>query len=278
NRQMLINYYKERLNYNNIVISISGNTRVKEAIEVLQKINIPIENGFKEKRIEEVTFNPKKKVLRKKGLSHAYLCIAYPGVSLNSDSLISLILISCVLGYGYSSILFKKFRDEMNFVYSIYSNLLTYSECGLFIVQTSTVNSFSSELPSLIDQEIKKKVKEGIVSDELNKGIAALKTKLYVGLENSKQRMFEAGKKLIMDIKNNLDGNNNEKLFVGIENSKQRMFEAGKKLILDIKNNLDVNDYEKLFDQVNLTDLNKVSVKLLLESPTILIVKGSKED
>lgn len=244
NRQMLINYYKERLNYNNIVISISGNTRVKEAIEVLQKINIPIENGFKEKRIEEVTFNPKKKVLRKKGLSHAYLCIAYPGVSLNSDSLISLNLISCVLGYGYSSILFKKFRDERNFVYSIYSNLLTYSEGGLFIVQTSTVNSFSSELPSLIDQEIKKKVKEGIVSDELNKGIAALKTKLYVGLENSKQRMFE----------------------------------AGKKLILDIKNNLDVNDYEKLFDQVNLTDLNKVSVKLLLESPTILIVKGSKED
>ncbi|GAB3806246.1 M16 family metallopeptidase [Virgibacillus kimchii] len=239
NRQDLMNYYKKRLNHENLVISMSGNINT-DIIEGLQKLDFINNSCFTERQLEDVTFHSGKQIEKKEGLSHAYINIAYPGVPLNSDKLTSLNLVSSVIGHGYSSLLYNKFRDEKNLVYSIYSRPLIYKEGGLLIIHTSTVNSFSNDLPRMINQEIKKKVWEGISSDELNKSIAILKTKISIGLEDSKMRMLE----------------------------------LGKKVILDINNSLSINDYEKLLNQISIDDLNKFLTVFLLEEPSVSIVKG----
>ncbi|MGD9997053.1 MAG: M16 family metallopeptidase [Ilumatobacteraceae bacterium] len=98
-------------------------------------------------------------------------------------------VVNHVLGGGLSSRLFEEIRERRGLVYSVYSSLALYSDCGVWTVSAGAQPQHAEPVLALIRAELDKLVTGGITDDELDIAVGSLTGTFELGLEDTGSRM-----------------------------------------------------------------------------------------
>lgn len=83
------------------------------------------------------------------------------------DDYYAAILTNHVLGSGNSSRLFQAVREQRGLVYGIQSRLETYSDTGLWLIQTACEPERASECRTAVESTVRRLLEEGVPDSEL---------------------------------------------------------------------------------------------------------------
>lgn len=193
-RNTIVSYISDFYTPQNSVISIAGNFDDETLMRLINK-NFGSWNHKNRSTTEygQTGFQTGMKI-KEKDTEQVHICIGFEGIEHGKDSLYTLLAINNIFGGGMSSRLFQKVREEKGLVYSIYSYPSSYKNAGLFTIYAGMNPEHIDKVISIISDEVKLLVKEGITSDELQKSKEQLKGSYILGLESTSSRMNSIGK------------------------------------------------------------------------------------
>jgi predicted Zn-dependent peptidase len=124
-----------------------------------------------------------------KKLEQAHLCFGAPGVSQAAPLRYAAYLLNTALGGGMSSRLFQEVREKRGRVYSIYSFLSSFLDCGYFGIYAGTSPEWVEDVIEVSLREIAKVAREGLREQELARAKSQLKGNMLLGMESTDSRM-----------------------------------------------------------------------------------------
>ncbi len=140
----------------------------------------------------EPTSPPQERVVvlnENKKLEQAHLCIGAPGISQTAPNRYAAYVLNTALGGGMSSRLFQEVREKRGRVYSIYSFMSAFLDCGYFGVYAGTNPDWVDEVIEVTLKEINKVVRDGLAPEELARAKSQLKGNMLLGMESTESRM-----------------------------------------------------------------------------------------
>jgi predicted Zn-dependent peptidase len=124
-----------------------------------------------------------------KDLEQTHLCIGGPGISQASPLRYASYVLNTALGGGMSSRLFQEVRERRGRVYSIYSFMSSYLDCGYLAIYAGTNPEWIEEVIEVTLGEVGKLVREGLSTAELERAKSQLKGNMLLGMESTESRM-----------------------------------------------------------------------------------------
>ncbi|MFC1903722.1 M16 family metallopeptidase [Chloroflexota bacterium] len=186
NRDMLLGYLTSQYQPDNIVVSIAGDIRHRETVNIIQKT---LGNWTSQQTRSSYAAYQEKPFQRLKietrDLEQVQLCLALPGLPLLHPKRFTFDLLNVILGEGMSSRLFTQVRDKLGLVYSINSYADHFSDTGSFIIAAGVEARNLSVAIKAILKELSK-LKEMIPESELTKAKEFSKGRLLLRMEDSR--------------------------------------------------------------------------------------------
>src|SRR5699024_5980909 len=119
------------------------------------------------------------------------LTLAYEGLSLTDDKMMSLLVASNALGGGMSSRLFQEIREKRGLAYAVYADHIAYIDSGMFMIYAGTNPADLPYLQETIAETMNDFVREGLTEKEL-------KSNMMSALESTSSRMTRNGRNELM--------------------------------------------------------------------------------
>lgn len=197
-KEKIINYFRENYVPSNMVISIAGNFNEEEIIGKLESkfMNFKSQEGLNISLTKPKLQN--NVIVKKKDIEQTHVCLTLDGIELGNDKLYTLLAINNYFGGGTSSRLFQKLREEMGYVYTIYSYPSAYKNKGVFNIYFALNDNYLFDALKLINEEIHNINIKKMNSIQIRKAKEQLKGNYILGLESISSRMFGMGKSELM--------------------------------------------------------------------------------
>lgn len=193
----LRNYMKNKYSPERTVISICGNFDRDKFLSIIHKYFGDLKRGSESDLSIPAEYKKSLSIEEDSDSEQTHICICFPGFSAFEKKRNNLNLLNIVAGGSTSSRLFRRIREELGLVYSIYSSSICYNSGGLFEIQTAT----SHELAQKTFDEIitvLKDLKNGISEKEFARAKEQLKSSVIMGLESTASKASFAGRSEIL--------------------------------------------------------------------------------
>lgn len=171
-----------------IIVSAAGPIDHKKVVEmVLKRVQ------FDHKKISATSrknpkFKPiKKEIIRQSEQSH--LLLGFPTVSFLDEYRFESYILHTLLGGGMTSRLYQKIREKRGLVYSIYSVLNTFTDCGFTFIYAGADPSERKKVLNLIIKEILNLKSKGVKEKELEFYKNQVKGQIWIGSDDVENRM-----------------------------------------------------------------------------------------
>jgi predicted Zn-dependent peptidase len=125
-------------------------------------------------------------------LEQSHLVIGAPAPALTSDDRYAASVLSLILGGGMSSRLFQSIREERGLVYTVFSALTPFRDCGYLDVYAATSTRQLGETIEATMEELRRIKQAPVGEDELRRNKDQLKASLMLNLESTSSRMSAA--------------------------------------------------------------------------------------
>ncbi|MDE7463785.1 MAG: insulinase family protein, partial [Clostridiales bacterium] len=133
-----------------------------------------------------------------KDFEQSEISIAYPALTVGDERTAVLSSLDYILGTGMGSRLFRRLREKMGLVYSIYSQPWYGRDNGVFSI-CANVNVTNVEKSVVaIKEEIDKLLKDGVTQSETDKAKTQLKVNAMFGKENPMNYMLALMRRRIL--------------------------------------------------------------------------------
>lgn len=185
NRENLLAYMHKHYRPEQVVVSIAGHLS-PTLIQTIEKLfnQFPTTTSYEPTIFTSPTFVPAK-IEKKSQVEQSHLALGYPGLSMQSPNLLSLVVLNSVLGDSMSSRLFQEVREEKALAYSVYSYYSAYQDAGAFVIYAGTSPHQLPLLQQTITRSIDTICREGITEKELLFAKEQLESNLLLGLETA---------------------------------------------------------------------------------------------
>ncbi len=124
----------------------------------------------------------------------AHLVIGGESLKRGDDRRFAFGILNHVIGGGMSSRLFRRIREERGLAYAVYAFRMPYADSGAFGVYVGTTPHQTSEVLSLVRQELENAVEYGLSSEELDRAKGNMKGGLALSMEDTSSRMVRLGR------------------------------------------------------------------------------------
>ena len=256
-REDIIKYYKRMYVPNNMVVTAVGDFDQNEVLIDIKKAF----SNFQRRPIPAISLpeEPKQlgkrtQTIKKSGLGEAYLNLAFHTVTIHSEDMYPLDVLSYILSHGRSSRLVKLLREEKRVVSSIYTYSYTPDyDAGIFVLSATCKDEYVETAKKSILDELQRIQDETITKQELEKAIKQKVAEDILGNQTSVDEASELGINMITT------GNPefNSLYLKGIRNVK-------------------IEDIQRVAKKY-LQEMNMTTVTLRPETPTSLIDKPPPE-
>lgn len=195
---ILRNYFDENYYPQNTVISVAGNFKSEEAVEILKKyFGAWKSNKNAEERKFDVKYKPSFEIT-KKDIEQLHFCLAFPGLGRDHEKKYVLLVLNTIFGGGMSSRLFQRVREENGLTYSIYSYSSAYQDTGIFAVYAGLNPAQTETVLSLIFEVIKE-IKNKLIDDKtINKTKEQILSNYLINSESTMNRMSSNGGSMLI--------------------------------------------------------------------------------
>jgi predicted Zn-dependent peptidase/type II secretory pathway pseudopilin PulG len=189
-RRRLLGFFRRAYRPENMLIVAAGNLKHAELRRMVKKAFRGMEagNGTAAKlRPPRARGGIVKR--QKKELEQLHLLLGLPAYPEDYADRYALFVLNALLGGTMSSRLFQKIREERGLVYSVYSGLNAFMDCGFMMVAAATSPKRGEEVVRLTLAEMDDLRRQGPGSDELRVAKEHLKGSLMLALESTSSRM-----------------------------------------------------------------------------------------
>src|SRR5215472_10480909 len=187
-RDLLLSFMGERYRASRIFIAAAGQVDHDKLVADCERLFGKIaSNG----RVEKISPPGETPIVinHEKELEQMHICIGGPGLGQDSNLRYASYVLNTALGGGMSSRLFQEVREKRGRVYSIYSSMASYADCGYSIIYAGTNPEWLDEVLEVTLKEIKKVVRDGLKPEELARAKSQIKGNMLLGLEGTESRM-----------------------------------------------------------------------------------------
>jgi predicted Zn-dependent peptidase len=188
NRELMVSFMADRYRAERVLIAAAGAVQHDRLVADCERLFGSIAGNGQPTEIEA----PRERVMvlnHPKKLEQAHLCIGGPGLSQVAPFRYAAYLLNTALGGGMSSRLFQEVREKRVRVYSIYSFLSAFMDCGYFGIYAGTSPEWVDEVIEVSLKEIAKVAREGLRNEELARAKSQLKGNMLLGMESTDSRM-----------------------------------------------------------------------------------------
>lgn len=181
-------YYKKYYTGSNLIVSAAGNLDHHDLVEaVAAKLGSKKKFRLKSKR-RVPRWNPVRTIIDKK-TEQAHVLISIPAVGISDPSRFESYIVNSYLGGGMTSKLYQSVRERRGLVYSIYSYLNTYEDCGQLNIYAAADPENVRELIELIFTEIRKMAETGLRKSDVELFKKQVVGSLLLGADDPENRM-----------------------------------------------------------------------------------------
>ncbi|GBF49288.1 Zn-dependent peptidase [Leptospira ryugenii] len=194
-RNSLTKFYQKHYFPANMVLSVSGNFKWKDVINLANKY-FPFENPEGKQNEPTLLKSPNKsygKFLERRKIEQFNIMLGAKGFARDFKTVTIIQLISTILGGGMASRLFQNIREKEGLCYSIYSFPSFYRTSGLFSISCATSKDKAARCISLILDEIRAIRTEGFSEKELEDAKSNQLGGMAIGYELPENRMNNIG-------------------------------------------------------------------------------------
>lgn len=195
-RQEIIEFMDNYYVSENIVISVAGNIKENEIMDVLETHFAQIKKGPKQPDCSVPVY---RSIIYKKekDVEQLHLNIAFESVVADAAEKYTLTILNSVFGGSINSRLFQAIRENLGLTYTIYSYGSAFKKAGLLHVY-GAMNPIQLELVIKNIFDVIEDLKQnGLTEDELSMTKEQIKTELILGNESAKNRMNSNGKSIM---------------------------------------------------------------------------------
>jgi predicted Zn-dependent peptidase len=187
-RELLRTFMAERYRAGRVFIAAAGKLDHQRLVDHCERLFARIPGDG---RGEKISPPPEHPVVlnHEKKLEQAHICLGGPGLSQMNDLRYASYVLNTALGGGMSSRLFQEVREKRGRVYSIYSFMSSYADCGYFAVYAGTNPEWVDEVIEVTLDEIRKVAQSGITPAELARAKSQIKGNMLLGMESTDSRM-----------------------------------------------------------------------------------------
>lgn len=183
-------YYEGGYHPRRIVVTCAGDVVHESLVEVLEKrLNLSREGQLIDRTVP--TFHSQKRHIARK-TSQVQVAISSEGLPQSDPNRNGLMILNTYLGVGASSKLFQEVREKRGLVYSIFSNIYSLSDGGLFNIVAGTIDGNVEKLLGTVTTELRRVGKEldaSIMEETKHKMIGMMTLRS----ENTEAKMMQLG-------------------------------------------------------------------------------------
>ena len=167
-------FYKKYYVAKNATVAIIGNVERLQAEEIIETLVSALPAGEKAVALPEVTaLTEAKKIVIEFPSSQTHIFVGQPGIKRGDPDYLSLYVANHPFGgSGFTSRLVDVIREENGLAYSVYSYFAPLREVGAFTMGMQTKTEQTEQALLLLDQELKKYVKNGPEQEELEASLS----------------------------------------------------------------------------------------------------------
>jgi predicted Zn-dependent peptidase len=193
-RNDLFEYVENRYQPWNILVSVAGNVRHEQVVELVEQYLGDSQSMKKQNTEQEMSsYSPHKEVITKP-IEQTHMIIGRRGLNFDHEDKYILLLANTVLGGGMSSRLHQNVREKYGYCYSIGTFNQSYIDSGLFGVYIGTDKNYVEHVRELIAGEFDTLYREPVPDKELEEAKSQLKGKLLLSQESMSNRMTRLAK------------------------------------------------------------------------------------
>jgi len=187
-RELLVSFMADRYRAGRVFIAAAGAVDHDRLVADCERFF----GGIKGDGRGEPISPPRETVMvlnQAKELEQAHICIGGPGISQVDPLRFAAYVMNTAVGGGMSSRLFQEVREKRGRVYSIYSFISSFLDCGYFGIYAGTNPEWVDEVIEVTLGEIGKVSRDGLKPNELARAKSQLKGNMLLGMESSDSRM-----------------------------------------------------------------------------------------
>jgi predicted Zn-dependent peptidase len=193
NRDVLLQYVAKHYTPDQIVIAAAGRIQHQDLVDAADTVFGSLEGKQTSRPMTPPIESDKRKVVTKE-TEQVHFCLGTSGFSQLDDDKYTLAVIDTLLGGGMSSRLFQEVREKRGLAYSVGSYANSYLEGGMFTIYAGTSPDQLDEVLEISRNQLKEVASGGITEEEVHRAKSQLRGNLYLGLENTTNRMTRLGK------------------------------------------------------------------------------------
>lgn len=182
-------YYREIFVPGNLVLAAAGNVPHDEVVELARRHYGHLQAGEVVAPGQIPTAEAPIVLHAREELEQSHLVIGAPCPSAVSEDRYTCHLLSVILGGGMSSRLFQSVREDRGLVYTIYSAVNLFSDCGNLTIYAGTSPERLTETVEATMAEVRRLKSAPMEEEELHRNKEQLKASLVLNLESTSSRM-----------------------------------------------------------------------------------------
>lgn len=193
-QQDLFDFISSAYDPSKIVIVATGNCEHKRIVSL-------VSCGFE--KIKAIPPGPRDetpgyiggiKAIHEKDLEQEHIIVGTKGMAISDRNRWTYILLNNILGGSMSSMLFQEIREKRGLVYSVYSYLLSHSDCGCLAVYAGTGPDNTNKTLELISEQMHRLTRGDTGGIPLEDVKSQIKGNLLLSRESTESRMSFHGR------------------------------------------------------------------------------------
>lgn len=191
-RLQVIDFYNRRYSADRLIVSVAGAIEHEEVVRLVQKTLKPkLNKGSASKRIKG-RFKPFRAVVEKPS-EQAHILLGWPAANFKDKLRFEAYIVSTLLAGGMTSKLYQSVREKRGLVYSIYSQLTTFTDNGIMTIYAGTETKHAKKVIELTLKEIDRLCQKGITESDLNLYKTQVVGQILLGSDDVENRMNSLG-------------------------------------------------------------------------------------
>lgn len=196
-KKMVRAYMDKYYTADNVVISISGNVEIDEAVKVVETLFADRFTRLKSVPQAKIILPSPTDEFKTKKIEQTHIACAMAGVDVLDEHSDALNIANMVLGGGMSSRLFQSIREKMGLAYSVYSYFSQYKNCGTLEIYAGVNTASRDAAFNAVMEELKKFKRDGVTEAEFVRGKEQLRSAFIFGRESTAALMLLYGRYLL---------------------------------------------------------------------------------
>lgn len=191
-RTQLVEYYQQNYTGSRLIVSAAGAIDHDEVVERVNKVIGKLDKGSGTSKRKKPKFRHFKH-FQKRASEQVHLFFGIPSCTFRDPDRFNSYIVNSLLGGGMTSRLYQKVREDHGLVYSIYSFLQAFIDCGLLMLYAGTSPKNAGQVIDIILEEAERLSKNPPGPKEIQMYCTQLKGQILLGAEDMENRMNSLG-------------------------------------------------------------------------------------